>query len=107
MLDLPNDALLSLQLLGENLRIARRRRQWTQIDFATKMGVHIDTYRSMESGSPNVSMGVYLQALSILGMHGNLDSLADPNLDKHGIVLEREDAGKRVRPKTDRPGMNF
>ena len=62
-----------LKALGEKLRLARIRKGDTQEIFAARLRVSVPTLRSMEKGSPTVSLVVFLNALSVLGRIEDMD----------------------------------
>ena len=64
------------QALGERLRLARRRRKLSTVVFAEQMGVSRETLRRLEAGDPNVALGTYLRALSLLGLEKDIDAIA-------------------------------
>ena len=86
----PAIVLASLQTLGENLRIARRRRKESLQVFASRIGVSIPTIRKMEAGDPRVSMGVYATALWLLGRIQLLPRMVDPAFDAVALARELE-----------------
>ncbi|SLN62004.1 hypothetical protein ROA7023_02901 [Roseisalinus antarcticus] len=70
------------------MRIARLRRKLTLRQMALDLGVHRTTYGRLENGDPGVSMGLYSQALFLLGLGTPFDDLADPNNDTEGQRLD-------------------
>lgn len=88
--DPPSIVLTSLQSLGANLRIARRRRKESLQVFASRIGVSIPTIRKMEAGDPRVSMGVYATALWVLGRIQLLPRMVDPAFDAMALARELE-----------------
>ena len=83
--------------LGENVRIARKRRRLLQADLAQKVGVTEKTVRRLERGDAGVSIGNVLSVLWALGLISNVKALADPDRDEHGKTLELARLPKRVR----------
>ena len=69
-------AAKALKDLGENLRLARRRRKITAGMMAERANMSLVTLRSLERGSPNVSMGNYMAVISVLGFHGDVAKVA-------------------------------
>jgi transcriptional regulator with XRE-family HTH domain len=69
-------AAKQIQALGERLRLARRRRKLSTVVFAEQMGVSRETLRRLEAGDPNVALGTYLRALSLLGLDKDIDAIA-------------------------------
>lgn len=73
-LSLPaEDALLRL---GDRISLARRARMLTQADLASKSGISLSTMSAIESGSPTVQIGFYLNVLFALNALDGLDKLA-------------------------------
>jgi hypothetical protein len=85
---LPSPVEHSLKQLGENLRIARKRRGETLLSFAERMQVSIPTLRKMEAGDPTVSIAVYGMALWLVGRAHFLPRIADPGSDEVALDLE-------------------
>jgi transcriptional regulator with XRE-family HTH domain len=87
----------ALIALGENLRLARKRRRETLASFAERMQVSVPTLQKMEKGDPTVSIGVYASALWLIGRVQFLASIADPATDETALMLELHNlAGKRI-----------
>ena len=57
-----------MQALGENIKLARKRRGYTQSLIAERTGFSRITIRKIERGEPSVSMGHYIAVLSVLGL---------------------------------------
>ena len=66
----------ALERLGENIRLARRRRHITAKMMAARANVSVMTLRAIERGSASVSMSHYLSVLFCLGMHGDIARVA-------------------------------
>ncbi len=56
-----------LKKLGDRLKEVRLERNDPQKEFACRIDVSIPTLHKMEQGSPSISIGVWVKALSILG----------------------------------------
>jgi len=69
-------AAKALKDLGENLRLARRRRKITAGMMAERANMSLVTLRSLERGSPNVSMGNYMAVIAVLGFQGDVAKVA-------------------------------
>lgn len=78
---LPPEAASSLATLGEQLALARLRRNESQRQWALRIGVSVPTLIRMERGDPSVSIGVYTTALWLLGLSNGLGELASPAKD--------------------------
>ncbi len=58
----------ALSLLGENIKLACKRRGYSQSLIAERTGLSRLTVRKIEHGDPTVSIGHYVAVLSVLGM---------------------------------------
>jgi transcriptional regulator with XRE-family HTH domain len=77
-----------LKLLGEYIKIARKRRKISVRAFAERMLVSPPTVIALEKGRPSVSLGVFLQALTALAMDNHFSDFLAPENDKIGLGLE-------------------
>jgi len=57
-----------LTQLGENIKLAYRRRGYTQVLISERTGLSRLTIRRIEQGDPRVSIGHYVLVLSVLGL---------------------------------------
>jgi len=90
-----------LARIGENIKLARLRRKLTVRSMAERAGIAVSTLTNIEDGSPSVSLGSYLQVLSILRLEEDLTLIADQ--DPMGRQIQ--DAGlivKKRAPKKKR-----
>lgn len=62
--------------LGEDLRLARLRRQLTAEVVAERAAISRATLVKIEAGDPSVAMGSYFQVLRVLGLEQGFSSLA-------------------------------
>lgn len=65
-----------LSLLGENIRLARQRRNLTSTLVAERSGISRQTLLAIEHGKPHVSMGSYASVLLSLGLEKQMAKLA-------------------------------
>lgn len=92
----PSKAKEALSQLGGQIRLARKRRQWTIAELAKKIGVSSPTLIALEKGESTVSVGVLVSTLWILGLETELRTLANPN-DTEGIKLMNSRLPQKVR----------
>lgn len=88
VLSLPSSAQVSLEVLGEHLRLGRKRRKESLRSWALRMNVSVPTLVAMEKGDPRVSMGVYATALWLVGRDDALRDLAAPEKDSQALAQE-------------------
>lgn len=84
----------ALRLVGERIRTARLRRGESEAGMALRAGVSRDTWRRLEAGNPGVAIGLFFEAMYLLGFTEQLFELADPDLDAQGMA---QDAARRPR----------
>ena len=69
-------ATKALKALGENLRLARRRRKITAQMMAERANLSLMTLRAIERGSPQVSMSHYMSVIFCLGFQDDMAKVA-------------------------------
>lgn len=94
---LSDAALGSLMALGERLREARLRRNWTQQQTAAKAGLSESSVKKVEGGSPRITIGAYLSLLDVFGMATAFDAVVAAGDDTLGEALSRTQARQRAR----------
>jgi transcriptional regulator with XRE-family HTH domain len=65
-----------LEQMGENLKMARKRRKLTMLQVAERADISRTTLHLMEQGSPSVAMGAYFNVLRVLGLQNDFLKLA-------------------------------
>lgn len=65
-----------LNQLGENIRLALKRRKITQTMLAERTGISKPTLRNITRGESSVSIGHYLRVLAVLGLAEDLSKVA-------------------------------
>jgi transcriptional regulator with XRE-family HTH domain len=65
-----------LEQMGENIKLARKRRKLTAIQVAERANIDRTTLYHIEKGSPSVSMGAYFNVFRVLGLHNDFLTLA-------------------------------
>ncbi len=80
---------LVLEKMGENIKIARKRRKLTTTQVAERAAISRSTLYLIESGNPSVAMGAYFNVLRVLGLqHDFLKLAADDELGRRLQDLE-------------------
>ncbi|SIT97423.1 DNA-binding transcriptional regulator, XRE-family HTH domain [Epilithonimonas bovis DSM 19482] len=72
---LPKYAAL-LEQMGENIKLARKRRKLTAIQVAERAGIARSTLYLVEKGDSSVAMGAYFNVLRVLGLQNDFLKLA-------------------------------
>lgn len=75
-----------LEQLGENIKLARKRRRLTTIQVAERAGIDRSTLYEIEKGTPSVSLGAYFNTLRVLGLQDDFLKLASD--DEYGRKLQ-------------------
>lgn len=84
-----------IELLAQNIAIARKRRGETQAQWASKLGVSVPTVARIERGDPSVAMASYVMCMWLINQAEGLADLVAP-LNDHA-ALEREVSKVRSR----------
>ena len=75
-----------LEQVGENIKLARKRRKLTTMQVAERADIDRSTLYEIEKGSPSVSMGAYFNTLRVLGLQNDFLKLAAD--DEYGRKLQ-------------------
>lgn len=73
---MPNEKRI-LELLGENIKLARLRRKLTTEQVSERANIGRTTLWHVEKGSEHISIGIILQVLSVLGLAKDLKTIAE------------------------------
>ena len=92
---LPRRAARNLQIVGEQIRLARLRRDLSIAQIAERAMCSALTVMRIEKGNPTVSMGIYLRILFALGLDESILFLAKE--DEMGRTLQDLDLKHRQR----------
>ena len=95
----PSHAKL-LSELGERLRLARLRRKFTVSLVAQRAEISRPTLNKVEKGDPSVTLGTYLQVLTVLGLETDLGKLAGE--DVLGRALQDAELRQPRKPSNSR-----
>ena len=87
----------SLVALGENIRLARLRRDLSAEMVAERAGISRQTLSALENGSGSVSMATWIQVLFVLGLEKDLESVARD--DELGRALQDAQLTTRRRAR--------
>lgn len=93
----------TLEELGHNIKTARLRRNMSLQEMAKRLGIHRTVLSDAEKGKPGTAISVYAGMLWAMDLLPSLQSVADPQLDSHGLALARSE--ERERASAPR-GMN-
>lgn len=65
-----------LAQMGENIKLARKRRKLTAVQVAERADIARSTLSLVEKGEPSVAMGAYFNVLRVLGLQDDFLNLA-------------------------------
>ncbi len=65
-----------LEVVGENIRLARKRRKLTTIQVAERAGIDRTTLYKIEKGNGSVSIAAYMNTFLVLGLQNDFLKLA-------------------------------
>ena len=86
--DYPQAVLQQIELLGQHIAIARKRRGETQAEWARRLGVSQPTMARIERGDPSVAMASYVMCMWLVNPALAVADLVAPQHDR--AALERE-----------------
>jgi transcriptional regulator with XRE-family HTH domain len=75
-----------LEQVGENIKLARKRRKYTTIQVAERANIDRSTLYEIEKGNSSVSLGAYFNTLRVLGLQDDFLKLAAD--DDYGRKLQ-------------------
>lgn len=65
-----------LEQMGENIKLARKRRKLTSIQVAERADISRTTLYQIEKGTASVAIGAYFNVLRVLGLQNDFLKLA-------------------------------
>jgi len=65
-----------LEKVGENIKLARKRRNLTAIQVSERAGIDRSTLARIEKGDSRVSLGAYFNVLRVLGLQDDFFKIA-------------------------------
>lgn len=101
--DYPLAVTKQIELLAQNIVIARKRRKETQAQWAKKLGVSQPTMARIERGDPAVAMASYVMCMWLINPDCSLADLIAPQHDH--VPLERDIAKIRARHTAVAPSV--
>ena len=87
----------ALTRLGENLRTARIRRNFTIDEVAQKIGTGRRAVMDAEKGKVSTGAGVYIALLWVYDLLSQLNDVANPAKDEQGLTLVAAKEKTRAR----------
>ncbi len=93
----PYEVEKAISQLGENLRIARLRRNLTREAVAAKIGTGVRAVMDAEKGKASTSIATYAALMWAYDLLSPFDSLANPLADTEGLMLASAKEGQRAR----------
>jgi len=61
-----------LETMGENIKLARKRRKLTTVQLAERAGIARSTLYLIEKGESSVTIGAYFNVLRVLGLQNDI-----------------------------------
>jgi transcriptional regulator with XRE-family HTH domain len=69
-----------LELVGENIKLARLRRKFTCKQVAERAGITVLCLLKVELGNPDISLGIYTQVLRTINLEKDIYKIASDDL---------------------------
>ena len=86
--DYPQAVIQQIELLAQNIVMARKRRNETQAQWAKKLGVSQPTMARIERGDPAVAMASYVMCMWLVNQAAGLADLIAPQNDHASLAHE-------------------
>jgi DNA-binding XRE family transcriptional regulator len=86
--DYPQAVIQQIELLAQNIVMARKRRNETQAQWAKKLGVSQPTMARIERGDPAVAMASYVMCMWLINQAAGLADLIAPQNDHASLARE-------------------
>lgn len=84
-------------LLGKQIRLGRKRRNWSETELAERAGIVRATVQKIEKGDPSCAVGLVFETAALVGVR-----LFDPEADSLSGLLARADDTLSLLPKAAR-----
>lgn len=69
-----------LELVGENIKLARLRRKFTSQQVAERAGISLENLSKIENGVSDISIGEYTLVLRVLNMDNDIYKIAENDI---------------------------
>jgi len=69
-----------LEIFGENLKLARKRRKLTMVQVSERADIDRGTLREVEKGNPRISLGAYINVLSVYKLQEDILKIASDDV---------------------------
>lgn len=66
--------------IGENIKLARKRRKLTTEQVSERAGIHRATLYRVEKGDPSVAIGIYFNVLKVLNLESDFKKIAEDDV---------------------------
>jgi DNA-binding XRE family transcriptional regulator len=93
----------ALAKFGHDLALARRRRRYSQVSMAQRIGISVATLRRLEKGDGTVAWGTIVRTMHVMGELARIDTLLDTGQDDLGLALMDQQLPQRIRRKKTNP----
>jgi transcriptional regulator with XRE-family HTH domain len=93
-LELTSDQLGATKTLAQRVRLARLRRNLSQVDVAERAGLSRSSYLDVENGKPGMSLAALVKVLAVFGYSERIAALLES--DPIGEDLEEFHGRKRA-----------
>ncbi len=93
-----NHTLKAIKLFAAQIKLARKKQRWSEMELAERAGTSRSTIRQIEKGSPATELGLYFEIASLLGIalfdadDNNLNTLQDKLDLQLALLPKRIDA---------------
>lgn len=94
-------AIEAARLLGAEIRLARRRRRWSQDELAARAGITARTVSKIEHGELSVGLGAAFETAALLGV-----PLFHAERSRLTADLDRAEARSALLPRPSRGRMD-
>ena len=69
-----------LEIVGENIKLARLRRKYTVEQVSERAGISLQNLSKIESGAPDISIGEYTLVLRVLNLDKDIYKIAEDDI---------------------------